>query len=147
MMTRMTTRMLVSKIRPQCTRVHWGRILLTSILVVILVIILNTVLSLLASQVWGPPSQAHQIAYLVASWSTFVLQLVLTVGCAVLAARKVESGAPLHGLLVGLVVALIFFPLSLGFRNPALVMLVSFVLTVAAGWLGGVLGSRGRRTS
>ena len=133
--------------KAEFSRVHWGRILLTSILVVILVIILNMVLSLLASQVWGPPSQTHQITYLVASWSTFVLQLVLTVGGAVRVARKVESGAPLHGLLVGLVVALIFFPLSLGFRNPALVMLVSFVLTVAAGWLGGVLGSRGPETS
>jgi hypothetical protein len=40
-----------------------------------------------------------------------------------------------------IVVALIFLPFSTGFRTPALVELVSFVLTVAAGWPGGVLGS------
>ncbi len=132
--------------KAELSRVHWGRILPTSILVVILVIIFNTVLFWLASLVWHQPDQV-QIASQVASWSTFVLQLVLTVGGAVWVARKVESGAPLHGFLIGLVVALIFFPLSLGFRYPALVMLGGFVLTVAAGWLGGVLGSRGRETS
>ncbi len=132
--------------KAELSRVHWGRILLTSILVVILVIIFNTVLVWPISLIWHQPNQ-RQIVYQVVSWSTFVLQLVLTVGGAVWVARKVGSGAPLHGFLVGLIVALIFFPLSLGFRNPALVMLVSFVLTVAAGWLGGVLGSRGRETS
>lgn len=113
--------------KAQFSHVHWLRVLLTSVLVVILVVIFNIVF--------------------VVAWSTFVLQLVLTVGGAVWVARKVESGAPLHGFLIGLVVALIFFPLSLGFRYPALVMLGGFVLTVAAGWLGGVLGSRGRETS
>jgi hypothetical protein len=58
-----------------------------------------------------------------------------------------RSILPVHGLLMGLVVALIFFLLSLGFRTPALVVLGTFVLTVAAGWLGGVLGSRGRAKS
>src|SRR5258708_20526980 len=98
--------------KAEFSRVHWGRILLTSILVVILVIILNTVLSLLASQVWGPPSQAHQIAYLVASWSTFVLQLVLTVGVAVWAARKLDRLAPLHGSLVPLFLSSCSSPFS-----------------------------------
>ena len=144
--------------KAELSRVHWGRILLTSILIVILVIILNTVLLLLATQIWGPPSQAHQIAYLVATWSTFVLQLVLTVVGAVWVARKEESGAPLHGFLVGLVVALILF-----IFNPALTnflqgayrgrldllvfVLGTFFLIVAAGWLGGVLGRRGREKS
>jgi hypothetical protein len=144
--------------KAELSRVHWGRILLTSILVVILVIILNTVLLLLATQVWGPPSQAHQIAYLVASWSTFVLQLVLTVLGAVWVARKEESGAPLHGFLVGLVVALILFifnPALTNFLQGAyrgrldllVVVLGTFFLTVAAGWFGGVLGRRGREKS
>ena len=144
--------------KAELSRVHWGRILLTSILIAILVIILNTVLLLLATQIWGPPSQAHQIAYLVATWSTFVLQLVLTVVGAVWVARKEESGAPLHGFLVGLVVALILF-----IFNPALTnflqgayrgrldllvfVLGTFFLIVAAGWLGGVLGRRGREKS
>jgi putative membrane protein (TIGR04086 family) len=77
-------------------------------------------------------------------WITFVLQLLLTVGSGVWIARKVERDAPLQGLLRGLVIALIFLPFSLSFIYPALVELVGFVLTVAAGWLGGVLGSRRR---
>jgi len=128
----------------QFSHLHWVRVLLTGVLIVILVVILNAVLPVIG---WVWHTTDRQLFYQVVDWSTFVLQLVLTGGGAFWIARKVEREAPLHGFLVGLVVALIFFPLSLGFRNPALVMLVSFVLTVAAGWLGGVLGSRGREAS
>jgi FtsH-binding integral membrane protein len=100
----------------------------------------------------------HSIAYLVASWSTFVLQLVLTAGGAFWVARKVERGVPLHGFLVGLVVALILFifnPALTNFLQGAyrgrldllVVALGTFFLTVAAGWLGGVLGRRWREKS
>lgn len=36
------------------SQVHWGGVLLTSTLVIMLAAILNTVLLLLASYVWGP---------------------------------------------------------------------------------------------
>jgi putative membrane protein (TIGR04086 family) len=127
--------------KAQFSHVHWGRVLGTVVLIVILVYILETVLALLAFHIWGQPDQ-RQIAFQVAIWSTVIVQLLLTGAGAVWVARKVERKAPLHGLLVGLVAALILLPLG---KAPIdLVSLVTFVLTVAAGWLGGVLGSRGR---
>ncbi len=72
------------------------------------------------------------------------LQLLLTVGGGVWIGRKVEKDAPLQGLLMGLIIALIFLPFSFSSVLPALMTPVGFVLTIAAGWLGGVLGSRGR---
>ena len=139
------------------SHVHWGRLLLTDILVIILVLILNTVLLLLASHVWGPPSQ-NDIVYQVTSWITSILAILLTVGGAVWVARKVERAAPLHGFLVGLVAALILFIFNPDFTNflqgayrgrlDLLVRaLLTFFLVVAAGWLSGVLGSRGREKS
>jgi putative membrane protein (TIGR04086 family) len=124
--------------------VHWGRVLLTGVLLVILDVILNTVLLLLATHIWSQSDQA-QIAIQVSSWSSYILVILLTVGGAVWVARKVEREAPLHGLLVGLVVALILLILSVGFGSPLLMALLTFDLNLAAGWLGGVLGSRGRK--
>jgi len=130
-------------LKVQLSHPHWGRIFLTGLLVVILDIILNTVLFWIVALIWSQPNQQLMVLQF-DFWSTFVLQLLLTVGGGVWIARKLEREAPLHGLLMGLVIALIFSPFSLGFRTPALGNLVGFVLTVAAGWLGGVLGSRGR---
>ena len=124
--------------------VHWGRVLLTGVLLVILDVILNTVLLLLATHIWSQPDQA-QIAIRVSSWSSYILVILLTVGGAAWVARKVEREAPLHGLLVGLVVALILLIISVGFGSPLLMALLTFDLNLAAGWLGGVLGSRGRK--
>ena len=121
--------------------VNWGRVLLTGVLVVILVVILNTVLLLLTTRVWGQPDQA-QIAIQFSSWITYILLLLLTFGGAVWVALKVEREAPLHGLLLGLVVALILFLLSLGFGSSVLFALLTFVLNVAAGLVGGFLGGR-----
>jgi hypothetical protein len=135
------------------SHVHWGRILLTGVLIVILVVILNTVLFVLASNVWGPPSQ-NEIVFQVNYWSTSLLAILLTVGGAIWVARTVESEAPLHGLLVGLVAALVLFigsPTITGAYRGRLDLLMAalgtFFLMVAAGWLGGVLGSRGRKKS
>ncbi len=61
---------------------HWGRVLLTGVLVVLLVIVLNTVLLVLATHVWSQPDQA-QIAIQVSSWSTYILLLLLTFGAAI----------------------------------------------------------------
>ena len=135
------------------SHVHWGRILLTDVLIVILVVILNTVLFVLASNVWGPPSQS-EIVFQVNYWSTSLLAILLTVGGAIWVARTVAREAPLHGLLVGLVAALVLFigsPAITGaFRGRLdllMVTLLTFCLMLAAGWLGGVLGSRGRKKS
>ncbi|GAC1351012.1 MAG: hypothetical protein NVSMB27_39050 [Ktedonobacteraceae bacterium] len=139
------------------SHVHWGRVLLTGLLIVILVVILNTVLLLLASYLLGPPSQT-EIILQVTSWSTSIVAILLTLGGAVWVGRKVEREAPLHGLLVGLVAALILFifnpPLTnflqgtyRGRLDLLMEALGTFFLMIAAGWLGGVLGSRGREKS
>ena len=129
--------------KAQFTLIHWGRVLLTGVLVVILVVILNTVLLVLASHVWSQPDQA-QLALQVSAWSTYILLLLLTFGGAVWVARTVEREPLLHGLLVGLVVGLVLCILSLGFGSPVLRSLLILVLNMAVGCLGGVLGSRGR---
>src|SRR6266568_5057677 len=125
--------------KAQFSQLHWGRVLLTGVLVVML----NTVLLVLATHVWGQPDQA-QIAIQVSSWSTYILLLLLTLGGAVWVARTVEREPLLHALLMGVVVGLILCLLSLGFGSPVLRALVTFVLIMAAGFLGGLLGSRGR---
>ena len=127
--------------RAQLSQVHWVRVLLTSVLIVILVVILNTVLPVIG---WVWHTTDRQLFYQVVAWSTTVLALLLTVGGALWVARKVERAAPLHGFLVGLVAALILLPL--GKASIDLAALIIFVLMVAAGWLSGVLGSRGRRS-
>ena len=129
--------------KAQFTQMHWGRVLLTGGLVVILVVILNAVLFALATHVWSQPDQA-QIAIQVSSWSIYILLLLLTFGGAVWVARTVEREPLLHGLLLGVVVGFIICFLSLGFGSPVLMALLTFVLNIAAGYLGGLLGSRGR---
>jgi putative membrane protein (TIGR04086 family) len=129
--------------KAQFTLMNWGRVLLTGVLVVILVVILNTVLLVLASHVWSQPDQA-QLALQVSAWSTYILLLLLTFGGAVWVARTVEREPLLHGLLVGLVVGLVLCILSLGFGSPVLRSLLILVLNMVAGYLGGILGSRGR---
>lgn len=122
--------------------VHWGRVLLTGILIAILVVILNTVLFLLAIHVWGQPDQS-QVVLQVTFWITSIVGILLTVGCTVWVVRKIERKAPLHGLLVGLVASLILFLLSPGFQGSLYqAALLTFVLMIVGGWLGGVLGSR-----
>lgn len=137
----------------QFSYVQWGRVLLTGVLIVILVLILNTVLPSIGF-VWH--TSDRQLFYQVVSWSTSILAILLTAGGAVWVAHKVEREAPLHGLLAGLVAALILFIISPDLTNflqgayrGRLDLLVralgTFFLMVAAGWLGGVLGSRVRR--
>ena len=127
----------------QLSQMQWGRVLLTAGLVVILIIILNTVLSMLATHVWSQPDQS-QIAIQVSSWSIYFLLLSLTFGAALWVARIVEIEPFLHDVLVGLVVGFVICIVSMGFGSPVERALVTLVLIMAAGSLGGVLGSRGR---
>jgi putative membrane protein (TIGR04086 family) len=129
--------------KAQFSQMHWGRVLLTGVLVVCLVVILNTVLFSLAAHVWSQPDQA-QIAISVSSWSTYFLLLLSTFGGAIWVARTVEREPLLNGLLMGVIVGLILCILSLAFGSPILRSLLTLVLNMAAGYLGGFLGSRGR---
>jgi hypothetical protein len=140
--------------KAQFSHVHWGRVLLTSVLVVILAFILNTVLLLLASYLWGPLPRTV-VVYQVTSSSTSILAILLTGGGGVWVARNVEREAPLHGFLAGLAAALILFIFNPDLTNflqgayrGRLDLLAralgTFFLMVAAGWLGAVLVSRRR---
>ena len=129
--------------KAQFSQMHWGRVLLIGVLVVILVIILNTVLLAIATHVWSQPDQA-QIAIQVSSWSTYILLLLLTFGGAVWVARTVEREPLLNGLLIGLFVGVVLCILSMAFGSPVLMALLTLVLNMAAGYLGGFFGSRGR---
>lgn len=140
--------------KAELSRVHWGQVMLTGLLVAIQVYILTTVVVwlLFAFHVLGQPNQSLPVIQ-VADWSLYLLVAIpLTVRGGLRVAHKLErepplhSSASLHGLLVGLVAALILVgPYFLGGLHLAMfVVLGTFVLTVAAGWLGGVWGSRGR---
>jgi hypothetical protein len=136
----------------QLARMHWGRVIGTSILIVLLAPALNLLVVLFAFHIWDRPEQ-EQIVSQVVFWSPSILTILLTGLCAIWVARKVERKAPLHSLLMGLVVALAFLlfePNVTNFFRGAyrgrldllVVTLLTFVLTIAAGWLGGVVGSR-----
>jgi len=127
----------------QFSQMHWGRVLLTGVLVVILVVILNMVLLIFANHVWSQPDQA-QIAIQVSSWSTYILLLLLTFGGAFWVARTVEIEPLLHGVFMGLFVGVVLCILSMGFGSPVLRSLFTLVLNMAAGYLGGFLARRGR---
>ena len=130
-------------LKVQFSQMQWGRVLLIGVLVVILVIILNLVLPVLANHVWSQSDQA-QIAMQVSAWSTYILLFLLTFGGAFWAARTVEIEPLLHGVLIGLFVGIVICILTMGFGSPVLMALVTLVLIMAAGCLGGLLGSWGR---
>jgi putative membrane protein (TIGR04086 family) len=134
--------------KARLSQVHWDLVLKTGVLLYILTFILGLGLSLLllAFLNWGHvDSHSAPQAF---SLITALLVIAVTGYGALRVARKVERAAPLHGFLVGLVVALISLLLDLIFsREIDLVGLVLYVLMVAAGLLGGVLGSRRREQS
>jgi putative membrane protein (TIGR04086 family) len=125
------------------SQMHWSRVLLAGLLIVMLIVILNVVLFVLASHIWSQPGQA-QLAISVPAWSIYILLLLLTFGGAIWVARTEEREPLLHGVLVGLVVGIIICLLSLAFGSPVLRSLLTLVLNMAAGYLGGFFGSRGR---
>ena len=138
--------------KSQILHVRWGRVLLTGLVVYVLsyftVILIITVYAfILAFQVRGAPDQVRieQFADQVSTWGGPVLVLLLTLGAAIWVSRKVAVATSLHGLLVGLMVAIIGVILSLIFGWAMdLLDLMWFFLTMTVGWFGGVLGGRGR---
>ena len=116
------------------------------ILTVFLSLTLNLIVDLLVFQIWSRPDQ-EQIARQLAFWNPTVLPILLTFAAALWVVRKIERKPQLHGLLVGLIVALTLFFFSSGFQGEfVLVTLITLLLTIAAGWLGGVLGSWGGKS-
>jgi putative membrane protein (TIGR04086 family) len=122
--------------------VNWPLVLIASVLIYILTLILGLGLSLILTPFFNSGQMDPQSAFQVGSLITGLLVIVVTGYGAWWVARR-ERAASLHGVLVGLVVALLSFLLDFVFirrLNP--VGLVLYTLMVAAGWLGGILGSR-----
>lgn len=132
-------------IKATLSQVHWKLVLVMAVLIYIVTFILGLGLSLLWQAFLGgdhvEPHRAIQTISLISS----ILVMVVTGYGAWLAARKIKRAAPLHGFLIGLVVALISLILDVVFSGAlTLVGLLLYVLMIAAGWLGGVLGRRRR---
>ena len=130
-------------VKAQLVQVRWDLVLKTSILVYILTFIFGIGLSLLLPAVlnWGRADAQNAVQAV--SLITPLLVIVVTGYGAWRVARKVEHAALLQGFLVGVVVAVLSFLLDVAFsmRIDA-VGLVLYALMVAAGLLGGILGSR-----
>ena len=130
-------------VKAQLVQVRWDLVLKTSILVYILTFIFGIGLSLLLPAVlnWGRVDAQNAVQAV--SLITPLLVIVVTGYGAWRVARKVEHAALLQGFLVGVVVAILSFLLDVAFSmriDP--VGLVLYALMVAAGLLGGILGSR-----
>lgn len=122
------------------SKVRWWRVLVavTATYLTNLALIITLILVYTLSMAWQGPSSEASINWLssgIGTWSVPVLTLL----AAAWAARKTELPlAILHGSLVSLLVALVFgfvffWPFSLG-------TLVLFILMIAAGPLGGLVG-------
>jgi putative membrane protein (TIGR04086 family) len=138
----------VVNMKARLSRVHWDLVVKTAVLVYIMTFILGLALSfpLLAFLNWSRLDP--QSAFLASSLISAFFVIVVTGYGALRVARRVEGTTLLHGFLVGLLVALISLLLDVLFiRAIELVGLGLYVLMVAAGLLGGVLGSRRREQS
>ena len=134
--------------RARLSQVHWGLVLKTAVLLYILIFILGLGLSLLMLALYNWGHVDSPIAFQAYVWISALLVLVMIGYGTSRVARKIKSAAPLHGLLIGLVLALISLLLDLIFRSEINMLgLLQYVLMVAAGWVGGVLGSRNRAQS
>jgi hypothetical protein len=125
-------------------KVQWGRVLLASVLVVILTIFLNYIVFLFVLIIWGQTKHLP-VVFLNGTFSSSILMILLTFASALWVARTVAREPRLHGLLVGLITALLLFLITSGFRGEFVFLaVITILLTIEAGWLGGVLGGRGR---
>jgi putative membrane protein (TIGR04086 family) len=125
------------------SQVHWGLVLKAGVVLNILIFVLGLGLSFLFLALinWGHVD-SHSAIQAITMISPFLV-LVMTGYGAMRVARQVESAAPLHGFFVGLAVALISLLLALILSEEMnLARLGLTAALVAAGWLGGILGSR-----
>jgi FtsH-binding integral membrane protein len=136
----------------------WGRILVAGIgtcaaVLLVITLVVTGYAFKLAFEVQGAPDQTRigQFAEHLSRSSWWVLQILLTVPAAAWAVRKVQRSHRLHGVLIGLVVAVTGFVMgfTMSYRTIA-----EFALTVGAGWLGGAMAAyhrmkqdRGRPTT
>jgi putative membrane protein (TIGR04086 family) len=132
--------------------IRWGRVILTSVgayLVglLLITIVLTAYAFKLGFEVRGAPDQTRitQFAEHYASSWGMVVGLLLTFGAAIWVARKVRTAAAMHGVAVGVTVAVLSLIVGLLIEHSfGLRTLVDFAATVGAGWLGGFIGGRAK---
>lgn len=122
---------------------NWGRILLAGIVsqaaVLLLITLVVTVYAFsLSFEVRGAPDQAliGRFATSVSRSYWWILQFLLTVPVTVRALRKIEGSLDLHGVLIGLVAALVGLGLGVALNFRAV---LAFAMTVGAGRLGAAI--------
>jgi hypothetical protein len=127
------------------SKVRWDRVLLagvaTHVANVVVAVLLIVVYTLLAVGPQREPSGGitDPLASQVATWPVPILTLF---AAAWAARRAAPPTAALHGLLVGFLVAVIFAVLY--FAPVDLQGLLLFALTIAAGFVGGLIGRADR---
>jgi hypothetical protein len=128
----------------------WGRVLLAGIGVPVaaflLVMLVTTGYAFkLAFEVMGPPDQA-QISRFAAHLGRsyyWVLQILVTAPAAAWGARTARSRHQLHGACIGLLAGATGLAISFMMSSKiSLWMIAKFLLTVGAGWLGGMMIAR-----
>ena len=135
--------------KTEISKIRWRRVLFAGVLVpllslVVLFLILTVYATILAFQVRGQPDQA-QIALVARQIAPWVSPL-LTIGGVIWVVRKGVREASLNSILVGVVAAFTNLVISFLFGGTLdLRAVVSFVLIVLAGWLGGRVSGRGQR--
>ena len=134
----------------QFSNIHWKRVLLagmgiTLLTTVLIFLVIGMYAMALAVQAQGAPDDAKIEAFAnqIGQWGTPVIALLLTVALATWVARKTEAAARLNSIFVGLIAAItgLIVGVLLGGALDWLAVTV-FVLTLAASWLGGILGER-----
>jgi putative membrane protein (TIGR04086 family) len=132
---------------PPISELRLGRIALVGLGVIVisylLVILAITVYAvMLGVQAQGAPDreQIAEFARSVSSWLGTVIGLIFIFLGATWTARRVPQHKMLHGLLVGIFVAIITIGLDAIGGLKAL-DIAGFFLAIGAGWLGGVVGA------
>jgi len=132
----------LENLHARIAQVHWTLVVTTAILIYLVTLILGVALSFPLLAILNGSHLSSSSALQVSSLVTTFLVIVVTGFGALMVARRSGREALLHGFLVGLVIALLSLLLDLLFhRALEMAGLVLYILMVAAGALGGVLGS------
>jgi cytochrome bd-type quinol oxidase subunit 2 len=136
----------------QFSSIHWKRVLLAGIGVTVVTtalvfLVIGMYAMGLAMQAQGAPDNAKIEAFAnqIGRWGTPLLAMLLTVAMATWVARKTEAAARLNSVSVGLIAAITGL-IAGGLLGGTLdwLAVTAFVLTAAAGWLGGILGGHSK---
>ena len=132
----------------QLSRIRWWRLTWTALTVygasfILVFLIVTAYASYLAFQVRGAPDQAmiQEFASRYAPWLGVISLVLFTVLGAMWLAGFVKTEFELHGLALGLIVALVNLIFE-GMGAFSLSSLLTTILVVSAGWLGGRLAAQ-----